>query len=64
MCGLLVEEDDMTHFETLRRGRLARGLIAAAAASTVTVLLSGCMTTDAYTGDKKVSKPTLKGEKN
>jgi len=48
----------MTHFETLRRGRLARGLIAAAAASTVTVLLSGCMTTDAYTGDKKVSKTT------
>jgi outer membrane protein OmpA-like peptidoglycan-associated protein len=48
----------MTHLETLRRGRLARGLIAAATASMVTVLLSGCMTTDAYTGEKKVSKTT------
>jgi outer membrane protein OmpA-like peptidoglycan-associated protein len=54
----LFEEDVMTQLETLRRVRLARGLIVAAAASMVTVMLSGCMTTDAYTGEKKVSKTT------
>jgi outer membrane protein OmpA-like peptidoglycan-associated protein len=58
LCVLHVEEDVMIHLETLRRGAVARGLIVAAAASMVTVLLSGCMTTDAYTGDKKVSKTT------
>jgi outer membrane protein OmpA-like peptidoglycan-associated protein len=50
----------MTQLETLRKARLVRGLIVAMAASLVTGMISGCMTTDAYTGEKKVSK-TAKG---
>ncbi|HEU4627163.1 MAG TPA: OmpA family protein [Steroidobacteraceae bacterium] len=44
----------MTHLETLRRSPLVRGLIVAAIAG----ILSGCMTTNAYTGEKQVSKTT------
>src|SRR5690349_9084896 len=44
----------MTHLEMLRRSRLARGLIVA----TIAGIVSGCTTTNAYTGEKQVSKTT------
>jgi outer membrane protein OmpA-like peptidoglycan-associated protein len=44
----------MIYLETLRRSPLVRGLIVAA----VTGIVSGCMTTNAYTGEQQVSKTT------
>jgi outer membrane protein OmpA-like peptidoglycan-associated protein len=44
----------MTQLETLRRNPLVRGLIVAS----LTAIVAGCMTTNAYTGEKQVSKTT------
>jgi outer membrane protein OmpA-like peptidoglycan-associated protein len=44
----------MTHLNWLHTGPLARGLIVAV----VTGIVSGCMTTNPYTGEKEVSKTT------
>ena len=44
----------MTQLEMLRRSPLVRGLIVAAIAG----IVSGCTTTNAYTGEKQVSKTT------
>ena len=44
----------MTHLKMPRRGAFATGLLLAVAAG----LVSGCMTQNAYTGDKQVSKTT------
>ncbi len=44
----------MAHLEVLRRAPLVKVLIVAA----VTGMVSGCMTTNAYTGEKQVSKTT------
>ncbi len=44
----------MTHLGMPRRGAFATGLLALVAAG----LVSGCMTQNAYTGDKQVSKTT------